>query len=407
MNKPPLFILTLLLLQSILVSAAPGDSVPVRIKVPEIGSVQWIERTTGELLAPRRAILKMKIDGIFEKIPVKEGDRVTQGQVLAVLDMTDANISLDLSTNMAKAIETQVTSAKAALESSRVGKRQAEIRLDTATRDFERAKNLLLKETIHQQQFDQMEGQFLLAKNGVEASEKQIVQAQAALEATKSQLGVSTVGIHSSRQRITDSTLIAPFNGLIAAKTMMDHEQSKEQTITLIDDSELELVAHLPERLLPVVSVGTPVSLRSPLLGEPIQTRISTIIPAIDSKTLSFLIKAAIPNTELRLSHGGYVDVEVIVREDSQVPIVPVETVKTAPLAGNADPNSPRSGFVFTVREGRARKTPVTVGLSRNNQTSILSGLASGVPIIILGTEQLEDGTLVKETATATEETHR
>lgn len=373
-------------------------SIPVRLEVPPIGSVQWIERTTGELLAPRRAVLKMKVSGILDKVPVREGDRVSRGQQLAGLDMVDATLALDQATSGAKAIETQIEASRALLESAKVGRKQAEIRLDTATRDFERAKSLRAKDTIPQQQFDQIEGQFRLATSGIEAAEKQVAQAQAALESAKAQLGVANVGIRVSKQRLADSLLLAPFDGLVAVKTMMEHEQSNDQTITLIDDSHLELQARLPERFLPLIGTGTSLLLKSPLCEEPAKTVIGTIIPAIDPKTLSFTIKAQLPNADHRLSHGGYVDVEVIVREDTQVPVVPAEAVRFEPgtEGSSSAADGSRKGSVFTVSEGKARKTPVTVGLSRNNRISVLSGLASGTPIIVVGASAVTDGAIVE-----------
>jgi len=401
----------ILFLAAGLAHAAPGDTVPVRVQVPEIGSVKWTERATGELIAPRRAVLKMKVNGRFDTVTVREGDRVTRGQVLATLDLADAYLMLDQATSTSKAIDAQVAAARAGLEAAKTGKKLAEIRLDTATRDYERAKSLRSKDTIPQQQFDQIEGQYNLARMGIEAAEKQIVQAQAGLEAVQSQFQASAVGIRSARQRLADSALVAPFDGLVVSKSMMDHEQSQDQTITLVDDSELELSTRLPERLLPFVSVGTRLSLRSPVVADPIETTVSIVIPAVDPQTLTFLIKARIKNGDHRLNHGGYADVGILIREDGQVPIVPSEAVRVtkAVQAGNtstetvrdAGAEHPSAGFVFTVKDGKARKIPVTMGLSRNSMVAIVSGLASGTPIVVAGQDQLDEGTPVIESTGA------
>lgn len=374
---------------------AARDPIAVRLLTPPIGAMQWVERTTGQLSAPRRATLRMKVNGVIDHIAVNEGDRVKQGQVLATLELTDANLTLDQATSNSKAIEAQIAAARAGLETARVGKTLAEVRLDTANREYERAKALRTKDTIPQQQFDQIEGAYRLAQAGVDSAVRQIQQAQAALEATQSQLGVAGVGIRSANKRIADSALVAPFDGLVVSKTMMDHEDSRDQTLTLVDDSNLELVARLPERLLPVIGLGTRVTLRSPIVPGAIMASITTIIPSVDQRNLTFAIKAVIANADHRLNHGGYVDVEVIVREDAQVPLLPGNIVQTAADAAAAGSNSPRPATVFTVRDGRACRIPVTIGIAQKGQVAVLAGLASGTPIVDQGSSQLDDGTPV------------
>lgn len=378
-----------------LFAQAPDKAVPVQLLTPEIGTVQWIERTTGELVAPQRAELKIKANGIVGRVYVQEGDRVKKGQPLAELDLEDANIGLEHATANAKAAETQVEAAKDAIETAHVARKQAQIRLETATLDFERAKNLRGKETISQQQYDQMEGQFKLAQNGVEVADKQVKQAQTALEAARAMLAVAHVGVRSAKRRLEDSTLFAPFDGLIVSKTLMENEDSDKQRIFIVDDSELELTARLPERLLPNILLGTKLQLRSPLVPEPLLTNIVTIIPSIDQKNLTFTAKATISNSDHKLSHGGYVDVNVIVKEDREVPVIPTSIVNITGEASGNDQASSRAGHVFTVRDGKAHKTPVTVGISSNNRVSILSGLSSGTPVVDRGFEQLDDGTPV------------
>lgn len=382
--------------------AGPADNpIPVTLLTPEVGSVEWIERTTGELIAPQRATLQIKASGFVGQVMVREGDRVRKDQALAVLDPEDANIALEHALTNVRSAEAQAEAATAALETARVSKKQAQIRLETATRDYERAKSLREKDTIPQQQFDQIEGQFKLAGNGVEVADRQIMQAQAALSAAQTVIMSAKVGVRTARQRLTDSTLLAPFDGLIVSKSIMEHEQSAGQNITLVDDSELELRIRLPERVLPFLTLGARVIVRSPLVSEPVVTSVNTIIPSIDRKTLTFESIALIPNADHKLSHGGYADVDAVIRENLGTRVVPASIVKVTSDGGGATQGAARSGHVFTVRDGKAHKTPVTVGFSRGNRISILSGLASDTPVVDSGFEQLDEGTPVTITSEA------
>jgi len=403
MNKPT--ITTLLMAGSLLffpyfggipALMAAEEAIPVTLMKPSLGTVAQIEKTTGKLLAVRRAGLQMKSKGTIERMFVKEGDRVKQGQILASLEKKTFQLGMDQAQSLGKAVDSQVKAADAAVTAASTGVQQAEVRLQTVSRDYGRAKCLREKDTIPQQQFDQIEGQYKLAVVGLEAAKDQLVLAKAGFEVAQAQTTVTQVGLRTAQHHHDEANLIAPFDGLIVEKLVQENEPCGDSTLyQLVDDSELELTFRLSERFLPVITPGTRLLIRSPLAPEPISATISTIIPAIDQKSLSFAVKAIIPNSEHRLSHGGYADVDVIIKEDQGIPIIPTGIVKiTDDLTGTSQENA-RPGYVFTVRDGKAHKTPVTVGISRNNHVSILSGLASGTPIVDRGFGQLDDGTPV------------
>ncbi|MDD3148034.1 MAG: efflux RND transporter periplasmic adaptor subunit [Candidatus Riflebacteria bacterium] len=374
---------------------ASAKIVPVRLLKPEIGTIQWTEQTTGELVAPQRAELKIRAKGFIGTVHVHEGDRVRKGQPLAELDLEEANIALDHAVASLRASETQIEAANDAIETARVGRQQAQIRLDTASLDFERARSLRAKDTISQQQYDQMEGQYKLAQNGVNVADKQIKQAQTSLEAAKAMAAIAKVAVRKAKRHLADSILVAPYDGLIVARSIMENEQSDNQSITIVDDSELELTLRLPERFLPFVLIGTKLLIRSPLVQEPISANIITVIPSIDRKSLTFSAKAVISNPDRKLSHGGYADVTVIIKEDRAVPVLPANIVKiTDALTGSLQSTS-RAGYVYTVREGKACKTSVTIGISNSSRVSILSGLDADTLVVERGFEQLEDGVAV------------
>ena len=113
-------------------------------------------------------------------------------------------------------------------------------------------------------------------------------------------------------------------------------------------------------------------------------------------------MKAIIPNPFQKLSHGGYADVDVIIREDKKVPILPSGIVKITDEKASTGLGAARSGYVFTVRDGKALKTSVTIGISQNNHVSILSGLASGAQVVDGGFDQLVDGVPVTIASGAT-----
>ena len=90
----------------------------------------------GSVTASQRAELSFRVSGVLQEIPVKEGDSVKQGQVLAKLDPTDFKIRLE--------------------------DRQASF--DNAEKNYNRGKTLVAEGNISQLDFDRLEANFRTAR---------------------------------------------------------------------------------------------------------------------------------------------------------------------------------------------------------------------------------------------------
>ncbi len=396
-----------------------GDAIPVTVVQPRIGTLRQIERTTGELKAVRRATLQFKTAGTIATVAVAEGDRVRTGQVLARLDTTDAQLGLDQAAATVDIANRQIKALQTARDAARVLEEQAVIRLDLARRELDRAQTLRGKEAMTVQQFDQIEGQFRLAKNGLDAARKQATQAESALEVAGAQRAAAEVGVRLARKRIDDSTLVAPFDGLIVTKNVQAHEWAdKGPAFAIADDSRLELTARLAERFLPQVQAGMYLFCKTPLQPAPVAATIATVIPSIDPVGRAFTIKAEIDNSAHQLSHGGYADVDVVLRENRDACILPETVVvitdatatTAAPSVGStgdltagpapAAAIPDRCGFVFVVEREQARRVPVTIGVVARGEAAVTSGLTANTTVIGSGLDKITDGARVTPSAT-------
>ena len=355
--------------------AAEEREVPVTLLMPTFGAVAKMEKTTGELQAVRRAGLQMKSKGTIERMFVKEGDRVRQGQILAALEMKHFQLGLDQAHSMAKTADSQVKAASAGLDAASTGVRLAEVGLQTITREYDRARGLREKDSISQQQVDQIEGQYKLAIVGLEAAKKQLLQAKAGLEVAQGQYGVAQVGILTARQFHEDATLTAPFDGLITAKLLQENEPCGEKTVyTLVDDSELDLTFRLPERFLPFITRGSSLWFTTPLWKDSIPATITTVVPDLDSQSRTFLCKALISNADHRFSNGGFVDVNVVIEEDRNVFVVPSFLVKNLFLVNFRSPAGTSLEGTKRLLTMVEREITATIGSDVRNIFSTLAG---------------------------------
>jgi RND family efflux transporter MFP subunit len=169
---------------------------PVKLFLVEGGSADAIRAFPGRVDASQRAELSFRVPGRLQEILVKEGDLVQQGQVLARLDPTDLEIVLEA--------------------------RQATY--DNASRNFERAKELVEDGNISRIDFDRMEADFRSASAALSKAEKE-------LEYT---------------------VMISPFTGRIAERKVENFEEvlAKQTIFSLQNINKLDVVIDLPESIV-------------------------------------------------------------------------------------------------------------------------------------------------------------
>ncbi|MFZ2958880.1 MAG: efflux RND transporter periplasmic adaptor subunit [Candidatus Ozemobacteraceae bacterium] len=395
---PPALLFFLIFQQALTLFAA--EPLPVTTILPTVGKLTVSERATGELVAPVRATLQMRNRGTVEQLLVNEGERVTKGQLLAKLELVNFQLGVDGAKSQLDAAISFVKAAGAALETAHGNVHQAEVRLETALRDFDRAKALRAKESITQQQYDQIEGAYKLALVGLEVTKKQVVQAESAQELAKSQESVAKVGLQSARQKFEDSFLYAPFGGVVVSRPTQEHEQLGDRSIlfVLIDDSLMEITARLPEKFLPHVKIGGSVMFHSEMEPELQPATISAVVPSVDPVTRTFVFKARFSNPDARFRPGSYVDVDVLMERSEQALTLPVEAFRLSRTQGGD-----RGATVFTVENNHARALTVKLGLESRGRIEVKNGLSSETSVILMGIDRVEDGMSVS----ARPETHK
>jgi len=196
--------------------------------------------TASAVIVPARSSqLGFLISGIAREVPVREGDSVTPGQTLLVLDTPD--------------LEFAVTEAQAALRAA-----QAEATVQSYRR-VEVQRN----------------GKTFFVAAPAEARRRlaaKIQQAQAALEIAQINLA--------------ESTLTAPFDGMIASIRVLPGEfvESDQAIVTLATLNELQVeTTDLSERDITKVKVGAPVEIAIEALNESFNGQVIAISPIADT----------------------------------------------------------------------------------------------------------------------------
>jgi len=318
----------------------------VQIAGAERGGVRTF---AGRIQASNRADLAFRVDGKLAELPVREGDQVKGGQMLAKLDPTDFQIA--------------------------VNDRQASH--DEAKSNYTRAKTLVKDGFISKMDFDRIEANF---KN-------------------------TRAALNLAKQDLSYTVLEAPFAGSVARRLVQNFEevQAKQPVIELRDLALLEVKFDVPEQLMlkvsnaeatpeegdnvPVfASFDTVPGKRYPLMLKEVSTR-------ADPQTQTFEATYTMPAPkELTVLPGMTATVTADLSKlvgGTDVFYVPVSAVK-----GDAG----LSAEVWVVDEDTMTVSPrpVEVGTMRGNQIAVAKGLNAGERVVVAGVPFLVEGMKVR-----------
>jgi membrane fusion protein, multidrug efflux system len=230
---------------------------------------------TGEFVASTRSELAVKMPGRVARMFVDEGSRVKKGQPVLQLETDYLRINLQRA-------EADLSRAKAAEKD--------------ASRDLDRKKDLIAKDSIPHATFDRS-----LANFDQAMASRQGAEAQVAL----------------LRQQLEDATLRSPINGVVAEKRTDVGQRLGEATVALVivQTSPLKLRFRVPERYLAVVNKGDSVKASvDPYPNQVFEGRVTTIGGVIDSASRSLIVETEFANRDGKLKPGLFARVAMAAR---------------------------------------------------------------------------------------------
>lgn len=315
-----------------------AHSILVKVQILKDQTFQKQIVANGLAKAAQKTELRFKSSNRIDKILVRNGDRVSKGQVLAVLD------------NRLLANQLQ----KAKIQLTEAGRKLKVLKINYGASQNDGLDTLVLRNL-------KSESGWLAAKNAVE--NMQILYDQTSIE--------------------------APFSGTVANIQTKpgNYITSGEVFCTLIDQTNFEVYFSILEGELPFVKIGQEVEIShyaNP--GKKYKGRISEINPMVGENGL-VEIKAAVKNTNGALIEGMHVKVFVN-KPIGNVVVVPKEAVV---LRSNRE-------VVFTTENGLAKWNYVEVLFENTTSYALKEGIEIGDTIIVSGNMNLAHDAKVNAT---------
>ncbi|MCS6803007.1 MAG: efflux RND transporter periplasmic adaptor subunit [Chloroflexota bacterium] len=418
----------------------PARAVEVDIRPAQRGTIQASLSYTGDVRAKAQVAVIPRVAARVERVTVDIGSEVRRGDILVELDRSTLQAQLrqaqgnlqsaqarleslqnprpeDIAIARANLISAQerldkllnppaaelealrvaVANAEAVLKQAQAaydriafepdaGRRPEAVQLEQATNNYNAAlANLRNRINPPQQDVD-------VARQAVVIAEEQLKKAlqpvtEADLAAQRGVVTSAAAGVELAQINVNEATIRAPIDGVVADRPPpVGSTTSLQLPILTIVSKEVEIVLPVEETRLPDLTVGTPAIITVPAYpGQEISGTIASIAPTVDQRSRTVSVRVEPVTQDGKLRPGMFAQVRLVTRERPNVLIVPREAV----VQRN------NQNVVFTVVDGRARQTPVEVGVSDDRNIEIRSGIDQGVPVIVSGLTTLRDGDVV------------
>ena len=291
------------------------------------------------------ATVKSKLAAEITQVHVKEGERVSAGQLLVTLDTGDLKARLD-------ALLASVAEARA--------------RLSLATKNQDTNQQLLAKNFISQ--------------NAVDATQSGVDVAQANVKAAEAQAAIASRAVADARVR-------APFSGIVAKRMVNGGEKVSPDSplLQIVDLSQMEIEAPVPVAEIALIKLGQDISFKVDGFDDrAFNGKVGRINPVAEPGTRAISVFVTLPNADAALRGGMFATGKALITGGSAVNSLP----------GVAIHEEGGQSFVFTIKDGQLDRRPVSVG-SKSGESEfveILEGLSVGTEVVAVRTDGLKQG---------------
>ena len=312
--------------------ARTSASIPVDVKTVARGNIAATLLTYTSLEAERLVDVVSRTQGLVETILVEEGDRVEEGQPLAQLD-TDA-LELTL--------------------------KEREVNMNSLESNYNRSQELLERELLSSQEFEQTKFQYEAAQTQYESAKLQLEYA----------------------------TIRSPFAGIVTERLIEvgNLVNANDVVFRTADLDPLLARIYVPEKDIAQVRPGQSVRINVEGSDRTHTGRVARISPIVDPQSGTVKVTVEIRDRRGTLRPGMFTTVNLVIAIHEDV----LQVEKKA-LVAEAE-----GSYAFLYLDGTAEKRLLDIGIAEGDYVEVLSGLSDGDSIITVGQEGLRNGAPVR-----------
>ena len=320
----------------------------------------------GNLIGEATVDVVPRVAGRLDSIPVKLGDRVDKGQLVAKVEDREIREQVNQS-------EANLEVNKATVVSRDNDLKVAQSALDRANTSFERG---------------------LVSKQALEDAEARYNSAVSQVSVAKAQLQSTQSRLDELKINLSNTSLYAPMSGVISRRNLDPGAFAGANTVVLsmVDISTVRLIANLVEKDYKRVASGAQALVEVDAFpNEKFTGHVSRVAPVFDPATRTATMEIEVPNPGYRLKPGMYARVQLTADRRPSALTVPRDAI--VDIDGKHG--------LYVVQGDVARFREVQTGISDAVRVEVTSGIEEGTRIVTMGSLAIRDGDRIAQTGAA------
>ncbi len=324
-------------------------SQPVAVSTDTVKSIEKLNKMplSGTVEGLTSSIISSRFSGQVTDVMVEDGQSVSQGQPLFVLDTVELSNSMRVAQNNVN---------------------QTKARYENDMDEFLRYQTLFEKGACSRQQLE---------------------TARTKMLAGKAEYDSAQANLSSAEKQVAEATVVSPINGVIANKNLTNGQNvsAGSQVMTVEQMDFVHVVINVEQRDLGYLNMGDSVEVTVDTYPDRnfIGT-VNVVSPVAGKESRMFRVKVKVDNPDLLLKPGMFVQVQLNLGAPQQVLSVPRKAVL----------GQKGQQYIFTVEDGKARKIPVKTGDMIGDCIEITEGVTEGMAILMDNLDKLKDGDIVQ-----------
>lgn len=286
----------------------------------------------GSIDANEQIQIRSQVSGVVTAIYFKEGGQVKKGQVLLQIDRSE--ISAQLS--------------------------QAQTQEQLAAENARRAKLLLEKEAISQEEYQTAEAELKSRQ-----AQTRLIEAQSA-----------------------KTTVRAPFSGTVGLRSVSEGTYLSPETVVanLVNINPVKVTFSVSEQYMNKVKINSRLGFTVAGDNKQYTARVYAIEPGLDATTRTLQLRALADNPDGQLRPGAFANIQLPLSKMENAILIPTQAV--VPVQNGKK--------VFIVKNGKAKETMIETSIRTDTEVLVTSGLQNGDTVLTTGVLSLKNGIPVK-----------
>ena len=335
---------------------------------------------SGRIISPQRVSVALQGSGRVLRVAVKEGQTVELGQLLIELDNSDARASL---------MQASAAVAQARAKLRQLGELSQPLAMQTLVqaqasalqtrKTLERDRDLVARGFISQAVVDE-------AQRAVDVAASQVTGAQAQVKTNtaggsdillaQAALTQALAGEQLARVKLDQGQVLAPSGGVLISRSVEagDIVQPGKALMVLAANGQTQVLVQIDEKNLSKIALGQKAyGSADAFASERFDAVVSFMNPGVDAARGSVEVKLSVANPPPYLRQDMTVSIDIETARRTATVVIPTSALQDA---------ATDKPWVLVVRDKRAVKQFVTLGLLGDTRVEVLQGLAKGEGVV-------------------------